>query len=239
MNRTALTLYRPLEAATQRLVTFAHAGGGASAFGKMKAALAPAGIEVCALQAPGHENRSSDPFAPKVQDLAQEFAEAIGTLPPLPTSYLGHSMGGLVAFLTAQIIPPQRLIASASASPATRLYPLSTHALPDAAFRERLFAMGGVPRQIRENPSFFAMYEGALRADYKLFDTYVYADEPKLTCPVHVYYGDADKAVSAQSAEAWQLVSQPKIKLRRFTGGHFFLYKDLETVTTALKEDLA
>jgi len=235
----ALSLYKPLENAERRIVAFSHAGGAGSAFAKLRLALAPFKIELCALQSPGRENRTREPFAQSLHDLAEEFAGAITKLPPLPTTYLGHSMGGLAAFLTAQIAPPERLIASASVSPARRTYPLSTHNLPDAAFRERLFSMGGVPREIRENPSFFAMFEAALRADYRLFDTYVYGDEPPLSCPIHAYCGTTDKAVSTQGVAAWQLVAQSKIQIRKFDGGHFFLYQQLDRVVACLREDLS
>ena len=235
---SALSVHTPLKGAHTRLACFAHAGGAASAFGSLKRALSPHGIEVCALQPPGRENRLTECCADSAAELAEEFAAAIGSLPPLPTAYFGHSMGALIAFLTARLHPPLRLFASAGVSPSTKIFPGITHALPKDAFRKRLFAMGGVPQTLREQPDLLDIFEPIIRADYQLLDKYLHHDHSPAPCPITVYVADGDKTVPPESATQWQSVSRDPITVRRFEGGHFYLYQQTAAVAATLADDL-
>ena len=241
MRRPALSLYRPLEGARARIVAFPHAGGGASAFRGLKAALAPLAIELCALQPPGRENRLSEPFHRTAEAAAEEFAEAVLSLPAWPTAFLGHSLGGLLAYLTAQKLEgtralPIHLVGTASRSPAL---PRNAHLLrDDDDLTQRLADLGGLPEIIRAEPSLLEMFETIIRADLNMGETHDPRIDTALTCPISVYSGESDRLVPPSSASAWQSLSRQPLRTRRFPGGHFFLYEAPALVAEALDADL-
>ena len=241
MRRPALSLYRPLESARARIVAFPHAGSGASAFRGLNAALAPLDIELCALQPPGRENRLSEPCHRMAGIAAEEFAEAVLSLPVCPTVFLGHSLGGLLAYLTAQRLQgtramPTHLVASASRSPALSR---TAHLLGgDGDLTQRLAILGGLPEIIRSEPSFLEMFEAIIRADLHMGQTHDPWTNTALACPITVYSGESDPLVPPSGASAWQSLSRQPLRTRRFPGGHFFLYEMPALVAQALVADL-
>ncbi|WP_062207090.1 thioesterase II family protein [Aureimonas sp. AU12] len=245
MRPAALSLHRPLPDASVRIVAFPHAGGGASAFRGLAVALATRGVELCPLQAPGRENRLSAPLHRTAEAMAVEFAAALATLAPMPTAYLGHSLGGLVAYLTARLrtadgAPPRHLVASASLSPLLRCGRATTPEPPSPTrFRERILALGGVPEAIAADPDLFALFEPAIRADFELSDRYEHRAAEPLPCPITVYSGLGDTAAPDAAATSWQGLTAEPVRQRSFEGGHFFLYRQPDTIAAALVEDLA
>ncbi|MBB3996743.1 thioesterase II family protein [Aureimonas pseudogalii] len=245
MRPAALSLHRPLPGAALRIAAFPHAGGGASAFRGLAAALGARGVELCPLQAPGRENRIAAPFHRTAEAMAAEFAAALATLAPLPTVYLGHSLGGLVAYLTARLrtadgAPPHHLVASASLSPLLRCGRGAAAERPSpASFRERILALGGVPEAIAADPDLFALFEPAIRADFELADRYQHETAEPLPCPITVYSGLGDTAAPAAAAPSWQGLTRAPVRRRSFEGGHFFLYRQPDATAAALIEDLA
>lgn len=245
MRHPALSLHRPSACCQQRLFCFPHAGGGASAFRGLKAALEPEGIELCALQAPGRENRISHPLMHTAAEMVDHFEQAIATLEPLPFSFLGHSMGTLIAFLLSRQLHnkgkalPGRLIVSASLSPSTRLEPRDSYTLAGEDFKKKVFAHGGVPEQLRNMPELMELFLPVLRADYEVFDRYVHEDASRLSIPLSVYAGIADTAVPLDELLFWQDVTKTAISIRQFSGGHFYLYQQLDEVKAALQQDLS
>ncbi len=241
MALPALTLFRPVPQARARLFAFPHAGGGASSFAKLRNALVPSHIELCALQAPGRENRLRDPAHANVEAMADEFFEAIQSLPPLPHALLGHSFGGLVAYLTAQRLEarglaPERLIASGSVSPVRR-----THKVLDVDaddFRQRVEALGGIPETIVHHSELLGMFLDVIKADIRLSDAYVQQNAQRLKCPITVYVGADDRSAPPEGAVHWQAVTEQPLRVRTFAGGHFFLHADANITADALLQDL-
>lgn len=244
MGHPALSLHRPSAGCQQRLFCFPHAGGGASAFRGLKAALQPEGIELCALQAPGRENRISHPLIHTAAEMVDHFEQAIATLDPMPFSFLGHSMGSLIAFLLSRQLQrkektqPARLIVSASLSPSTRNETRNSYKLSDDAFKKKVFAHGGVPEQFRQMPELMDIFLPVLRADYEVFDRYLHEDATRVTIPVSVYAGVTDEAVPLEEHKYWQDVAEAPVNTRHFSGGHFYLYQQLDDVKAALLQDL-
>ncbi len=238
----ALSLYRPLAGAQYRIFAFPHAGGGASAFMKLRNALAIHQVDLCPLQPPGRENRSCDPAHTTIEDLADEFALAIASLPSLPSAFLGHSLGGLVAYVTLCLLRergaelPFHLTVSGSLSPALRN--AAAEPLQPREMRERILSLGGIPDTILADPELFNMFEAIITADILMGDAYRHVPAAPFSCPVTVYSGDADRAAPLIHAEAWQTVTTQPLRMRTFDGGHFFLYADPGRTAAALVDDL-
>jgi medium-chain acyl-[acyl-carrier-protein] hydrolase len=79
----------------------------------------------------------------------------------------------------------------------------------------------------------------ALRADFALRETYVYADEPTLDCPISAFGGLADRWVSRESLEAWRDQTRAGFSLQLLPGDHFFLADSRPLLLAALSRKLA
>lgn len=242
MNRLpALSLYRPLAGARARIVAFPHAGGGASAFIKLRTALAAHQVELCPLQPPGRENRSRAPAHTDIEAMACEFATAVDSLAPLPTAFLGHSLGGLVAYLTARHLAgtpsaPAQLVVSGSLAPDLRTAP--DPQTPCRSDRERVLALGGIPDAILADPDLLDMFTALIIADIRMGEAYRHRPSAPLSCPIIVYSGSGDRAALPELAPAWQRFTAQRFSTRSFAGGHFFLYADPDQTADALLADL-
>jgi medium-chain acyl-[acyl-carrier-protein] hydrolase len=79
----------------------------------------------------------------------------------------------------------------------------------------------------------------ALRADFEMYETYVYSPEPPLTTPISAYAGSQDTRVSREHLEAWREQTTADFSLREFPGGHFFLHTAAALLMEALCRDLS
>ena len=61
-----------------------------------------------------------------------------------------------------------------------------------------------------------------LRADFAVYETYVYATEPPLNCPISTFGGLQDHRVSRGDLDAWRAQTSVSFSLRMFPGDHFF-----------------
>jgi medium-chain acyl-[acyl-carrier-protein] hydrolase len=112
------------------------------------------------------------------------------------------------------------------------------HALPEAAFIERLRRFDGTPAALLDNPDLMALFLPILRADFALSETHVYDDEAPLTCPISALGGLQDPEVSHADLAAWRDQTEGRFALRLFRGGHFFLRDQQPALLQALFQDL-
>ncbi|MFH8989994.1 thioesterase II family protein [Streptomyces sp. NPDC017940] len=94
--------FHPAPNAGIRLLCFPHAGGSASVYHTLSAAVA-GNIEPLIVQHPGFQERLGEPFAERAEEVV---AAVLAALPApgdgTPTILFGHSMGALLAFETAR-----------------------------------------------------------------------------------------------------------------------------------------
>lgn len=211
-----------------RLVCFPHAGAGASAFHGWASVL-PSDLEVLAVQLPGRETRMSEPRPLDVLGAAKEIALAIRSLLDVPVAFFGYSLGAFVAFEVAralrrsgEIQPAVLLMASMRAPQLPSLIP-SLGNLDDTLFMEAMSKFYGPVDPILEDPEIKALFLPILRDDVHMVDNYSYTPEQALDCPLRVYLGATDPAVSREAAEGWSNHTVAEFGIRSFPGGHFFI----------------
>jgi medium-chain acyl-[acyl-carrier-protein] hydrolase len=238
-----LACYRANPQAKLRLFCFANAGGGASAFRSWAASL-PAAVEVCPVQLPGRESRLSDPPFVALPPLVRALAQGLRPQLDKPFAFLGHSMGALVGFELArflrryyQLEPLHFFVAGRPAPQLPRTKP-PIHGLPDAEFRDELRRMNGTPAAVLDHDELMQLILPALRADFTLCETYQYAPEAALACPISAFGGLQDATVSRQDLEAWRDQTTGRFVLRMFPGDHFFLHAGRALFLEVLARDL-
>lgn len=236
MDERWIKRFHPAPEAPARVVVLPHAGGAASGYFKLSAALHPA-LDALTVQYPGRQERRHEPPLTDVRLLAAGIA---GALPPdeRPTLVFGHSMGALVAFELALLLErrgaaPQALIASGRRAPSTYRDEW-VHRRDAAGVAEELRRLNGTDPVFLQDPELFEMVLPALRADYQAVETYECAQDAAVSCPLVVFVGDDDPKTTVDEARAWERNTTGPFDLRVFPGGHFYLEDQVNEVSDAL-----
>jgi pyochelin biosynthesis protein PchC len=213
-----------------RLVALPPAGGGAQLFQPLAAHL-PAGVELIAVEQPGHGGRLAEDPVTEMGDLVGPLATRLRALPPRPTALLGHSMGAAVALALIDRLReadpgwrPAVLFALAAEAPGARRTADRLAATGDDELRDFLTAAhagtvgGAADRQLQD------LVLPALRADLRLLSDHRPQPQPPLDYPVRVLCGAGDPFVTAADRRDWSAAGDD-VTVHEFPGGHFF-YRD-------------
>jgi medium-chain acyl-[acyl-carrier-protein] hydrolase len=211
-----------------RLLCLPFAGGGASAFRGWPETLPP-GVEVVALQLPGREGRIAEPAFRSLEPVVESLADATDGLLDVPFVLFGHSMGALLAFELARSLRrrdlalPAHLVVSGARAPHLPRRTRELHRLPDMALVAELRRLGGTPVEVLDHDGLLELVLPTLRADLTVCETYVYAPEPPLDCPVSAWRGRFDSDVDERELEVWAEHTSAGFDTRIFPGGHSYL----------------
>lgn len=218
--------FHPSDEATTQLLCLSHAGGSASYFFGVSAALAPE-IDVLAVQYPGRQDRLREPCLESIHDLADQLVAAIRPLTGRPITLFGHSLGATLGFEVARRledggVEPTALFASGRRAP-HRSKVEHTHLKNDADLLADVKALEGTDFSLLDDEDVLRMVLPAIRGDYIAAETYSHRPGPPLHCPIYALTGDRDPKVSIDEAEAWREHTDAEFELEVFPGGHFYL----------------
>jgi surfactin synthase thioesterase subunit len=224
------------------LFCFPHAGGAASYFHPWSASLAP-GIEVLAVQYPGHEDRAVEPCVTNIPDLADQIHAALRPSLPGTFAFFGHSMGAILAFEVARRIareegrgPTHLFVSSRSAPPRHRHRNL--HRAGNPALIAELRSLGGTDPRILQDSEVLELILPVMRGDYTASETYRFEPGPPLSCDITAMTGDRDSLNTREEAAAWSAHTTGAFNLRVYPGGHFYLddcrARVLEVISSSL-----
>lgn len=214
-----------------RLVCFPHSGGSATAFSEWATAMPP-GVELVAVQYPGHGDRLAEDLVDDVAALAGHVVVELLELPPGDVVLFGHSLGAMVAYESAMLLrdvgtEPRRLCASACLPPG-RMKDRDVHLRPDDEFWASICALGGIDPRVAENAELRELFLPMLRSDLRAHANYrPGSGTMPLTCPVSCYHGVGDPLVDEMWLTEWADVTTGEFTLRVRPGGHFHVATDV------------
>jgi medium-chain acyl-[acyl-carrier-protein] hydrolase len=225
-----LRMPQPNPQARLRLFCFPYAGGAASIYRTWPRYL-PAGVEVCAVQLPGRENRLAERLFTDAVALAGALIPVLQPYFDKPFALFGHSMGSVIAYEVARQLyqqsgqTPTQLLVSGRRAPFLPDQEPPLHTLPGddeflAALQRRY---QNLPALILHDAELRALFAPLLRADLTLVETYRCDDPSPLPCPLIALGGEADSRATLADLQAWRKLTHGEFALHLFPGGHFYL----------------
>ena len=227
-----ISFRRPGPEARLRLFCFPYAGAGALIFRTWSDGL-PADVEVRPVQLPGRGTRLMERPFTQLSLLIEALAQALVPFLDKPFAFFGHSLGALVSFELARRIRrqyglyPVRLFVSAGRAPQIAQRGRPIHTLPEKEFLAELRQLNGTPSELLDHEELMEIMLPILRADFAVYETYVYSTEPPLKCPISAFGGLQDHSLSNSDLEAWRDQTSGSFSLRMLPGDHFFLKRPL------------
>jgi len=234
--------FHEADGAKTGLVCFPHAGGSASYFYRLSAALSP-DFDVTAIQYPGRQDRYSEPFVKTIDDLADHIFAVLNPMIDRPIALFGHSMGAVVGFEVARRfeksagIKPTTVFVSAMRAPG-RFGEETTQVEDDAGLINRMRTLGGTDPLLLADPKMLEMVLPAFRNDIRALDQYRRDREVRIGAPITVMTASDDSLTSMDQATAWEQHTSGDCTVHIFNGGHFYLEKHPHRVVTVIAETL-
>lgn len=232
---------KPNPDAGGRLFCLPFAGGGASVYRGWTDAF-PTSVEVRALELPGRESRFGEPRISNAGVLAKEITNALSPYLDRPFALFGYSVGALLAFEVARELhrrggplPAYLFVAAMRAPHVPKVHPPLAH-LPREEFLDQINYYYQPSDDAWKIPELLEVFLPILRDDMAINETYEYADEPPLPCPIDAYVGADDKGTPLASAEAWRDQTSTEFELTVFPGGHFFLHEALPELQQRVRD---
>ncbi|QKG18658.1 thioesterase II family protein [Actinomadura verrucosospora] len=225
-----------------RLYVFPHAGAGSTAAQPLADLLTPR-LDVRGLNLPGRQSRLDEPpvtaLEPLVSHLARELAVAAE-----PYAVFGYCGGALLAFLTVRRVHelggrlPVRLFVGSFAAPDIALLPRRLPTLPSDLFWDEVLDLGGVSPEVAEHAELRPVFEGALRADYRLVGGYVHRPAPPPPVPITVLHGGRDATLSRGELAGWRRQSTAATRVRTLDASHWLVEDAPEELAELLADEL-
>lgn len=232
--------FHPNKHARLRLFCFPSGGAGPSLYRTWGKAL-PADIEVCVAQLPGREGRIKDPPVYRMSLLVKELADGIQPYLDKPFAFFGHSMGAWVCFELARYCrreneeQPIHLFVSGRRAPQLPDTSPLLQQLSDSDLVEEIRRRyDGIPKAVLDEPELLKLLLPALRADLAILETYQYAAEPPLACPISCFGGINDSQVSRSDLTSWGHQTTSSFKLQMLPGNHYYLQQSAKDLLLSL-----
>jgi medium-chain acyl-[acyl-carrier-protein] hydrolase len=113
------------------------------------------------------------------------------------------------------------------------------HGLPDPEFLEALREYNGIPDEANDNEEILDLMLPTVRADLELYETYTYARDKPLACPISAFGGRGDKKVPPEHVVGWCAETEVEFSLRVLSGDHFLPVSARQSFLDAFSHELA
>ncbi|RLK24881.1 surfactin synthase thioesterase subunit [Micromonospora sp. M71_S20] len=213
-------LKEPRADASARIFLLPYSGCGATMYRQWPSMRD--GVEFCAVQLPGRENRMREPAFDSYEQMALALAEALRPYLDVPFGLFGHCSSALAAFETAARLcetgpAPARLFVSSEVAPQDGPYGYFLGLDDEGLSRELAGLLIGMG--VQPHPGLIDLTLGVLRHDVDVNKRYVKPDPPVLSCPITSIGWRDDYGVEPRLMDGWSRCGETQTVL--FDGGHY------------------
>lgn len=206
-----------------------YAGGSSTSYLSWRIFLRPE-FEFVPIELSGRGRRFGQPFYNSILEATDDIYKIISNDLNTPYAIYGHSMGTILAYELVRKIrdfgrnEPLHIFFSGRYPPYVDANEESISHLPEDIFLEKVFAYGGMKREILENKELIDIFLPILKADHRLIEEYDKNREMlKLNCDITVLNGKDDTTVKADDLKKWSECTDKKCTFFEFEGKHFFI----------------
>ncbi|MTI22241.1 SDR family NAD(P)-dependent oxidoreductase [Fulvivirga sp. RKSG066] len=237
-KQPVITVEEATDSTKIQLICFHDAGGSAALYDDWKDFIDEK-IQLVTVELPGRGKSSSTAPLNKMGEAITKITDALLPVIDKPFMFMGHSMGGLIAFEVARelrrrhaTLPVKMFVSSTpqlSAYDKTTLDPNAT----DAQLEKRFLYLSNTA-----DPELKAILIKQLRGDLNLISSYKYDFEPPLDLNIIGIHGVNDETVSTAQMSAWKNETTLNFKLIEREGDHHYLRNDVDFVTELINKEV-
>lgn len=156
----------------------------------------------------------------------------------------GHSMGSLISYEVSHKLTqvygmsPVHVFFSGRKPPNIEIKVKDYANMTDSEFLKEISKFGGLPGEILEERELVDMFLPALKSDFIMLGNYSYEEKSKgLESDITVLTGKDDNIPIFELLE-WRKHTKKECKFYTFSGGHFFIFDDVENVSKVINGTL-
>lgn len=229
-----------------KLLCLPYSGSSANIYLKWRS-LFDEPIEVIPVEYPGRGKRFAEDIADNMAQLVDSLYSSIKNEVGMSDyAVFGHSLGGLAAYeLVRKLIDeghqaPMHLFVSGCNAPHIKDRDELLYKKSDEEFFEHILSLGGMDQEVLSNQELLDIFLPIIKADYKIYETYV--TKPELAIPLTVditaFTGDFDHMVTYENIKEWERYTQGIVTVDIFNGGHFFIHNHTEKLISTINQTL-
>lgn len=229
---------RVSDSSAARLFCFHYAGGSAFNYISWQKYISD-DIDIYPYQSAGRGSRSREKPATSIEDIAYEAAEQISLFADKSIIFTGHSMGGMIAYLTAYLlkirygISVKKLFITGSIPDLT--YALRERCgyykgLDETEFCKMLLQFGAINEKSLTLLSEHTEFMNLIRWDFDLIADFKSDVKKIIDSDITVYYGIDDNVADKYNCASWYECTTGSVDIIGYSGGHFFInswYKEI------------
>jgi len=221
------------------LLCFPHAGGNANYFFSLSKSLAP-DISVFSLQYPGRQDRLAEPLINNLMDYVTEIANQLIATNGRPLSFMGHSMGAVIAYEVAHNLEQSgdyvNNLFLSSHAPFYRQKKEKLHKYSDSKLLTSLISLGGLSTELLEDDGFNKMLLPIMRSDLMAVENFLpEADTQMQYACIYALCGNQDERVSLAEMNHWKYKTAGGFSLHEFIGGHFYMENNITKLSDLIR----
>jgi surfactin synthase thioesterase subunit len=225
---------------TEKLICIPYAGGSAAIFNKWKKKL-PSKIEVLPIELAGRGTRIDEPPYESFQQALDDMHDKLNSMELDQYSIFGHSMGAIISFAllsnlrnTGKNLPNHVFLSGMQPPNSEKNLRKKYHELSDQKFKNKIWELGGTPKEFFQEPELLEIFLPLLRSDFKIAsqDLSNYSIK-NLKTKIHVFNGEQE--IEKENLEMWKVFSK-NISISIFQGGHFFINEYTTEVLDRINE---
>jgi acyl transferase domain-containing protein/NADPH:quinone reductase-like Zn-dependent oxidoreductase/surfactin synthase thioesterase subunit/NADP-dependent 3-hydroxy acid dehydrogenase YdfG len=224
-----------------RLFCFHSMGVGASLFTNFLLN-PPDEYDILAVQTPGRENRMDEPVAESVDQLTDQIVSHLAPLCDRPVVIWGHSFGGIVAGEVIRRLRQRYDLEPIHFIVTGTIAPHQIHLWQKREVMLKAMVADNSPEYLIslsryvDDPEVLKAILPGMRRDFPLLKNYRFLPLAPLNCPITAFAARQDDMVYTDEIREWSRHTEGGFELIEVDGDHWFLNRNRELITAALRE---